>query len=70
MNQASVEFGFEWFDPDAEWKRTLAEELVKIASAHRMKLALCSQPEYPFGAVERGASTLSPGGCCRQVGGR
>ncbi len=53
LNRAASEFGFEWSDPDAEWKRTLSAELVKIAAAHRMQLTLCSQPEYlPPGAGE------------------
>jgi hypothetical protein len=46
VNEAAREFDFEWSDPDAEWKRGLAAELVTIADAHRMKLTLCSQPEY------------------------
>lgn len=45
VNHAAREADFEWSDPDAEWKRSLAAELVKIASSHRMKLTLCSQPE-------------------------
>ncbi len=46
VNEAAREFDFEWSDPDAEWKRSLAAELAAIAATHRMKLTLCSQPEY------------------------
>lgn len=46
VKQAAREFGFEWSDPDRDWKRTLAAELVVIAAGHRMRLTVCSQPEY------------------------
>ncbi len=46
VNNAAREFGFEWSDPEPEWKRTLAAELTAIAAAHNMRLTVCSQPEY------------------------
>jgi len=46
VNHAAHEFGFDWSDPDADWKRRLAAELAAIASAHRIRLTVCSQPEY------------------------
>jgi hypothetical protein len=46
VNQAARELGFDWSDPDIEWKRNLTVELVGIAAAHRIKLTVCSQPEY------------------------
>jgi hypothetical protein len=46
VTAAAREFGFEWSDPDAEWKKTLAGELAGIAAAHHIRLTLCSQPEY------------------------
>jgi hypothetical protein len=52
VNRAADEFGFDWSDPDIEWKHSLAKELVGIAAAHSMQLAVCSQPEF-----------LVPGSC-------
>jgi hypothetical protein len=46
VNQAAREFGFEWSDPEREWKRSLAAELLAIAASHGMRLAVCSQPEF------------------------
>ena len=44
MDWASREFGFTWTDPDDQQKRKLLRELLRIASAHKMQLTLCSQP--------------------------
>jgi Domain of unknown function (DUF1848) len=33
VNQAASEFGFQWSDPDAEWKRVLTTELIEIPHA-------------------------------------
>jgi hypothetical protein len=46
MNWAASEFGFEWEDPPAETKRQLASEMVEMARARGMKLAICAQPDY------------------------
>lgn len=46
MNWAADKFGFEWEDPSAETKRELASELVQMASAHGMRLSICSQRDY------------------------
>jgi hypothetical protein len=46
VNHSAREFGFEWSDPDTDWKRSLAAELVGIAVAHGMRLTVCSQPKY------------------------
>ena len=36
---------FAWHDPPSEVKRGLLEDLVEIASEHRIRLAICTQPE-------------------------
>jgi len=46
MDISAKENGFTWRDPDDEWKRNLISQLVEIASAHRMSLTICSQPQY------------------------
>jgi hypothetical protein len=46
LKHAAGEFGFEWSDPDTEWKRILAGELAEISATHRIRLTVCSQPEY------------------------
>jgi hypothetical protein len=46
VNHAAREFGFDWSDPDMEWKRSLTTELVAIAATHRIRLTVCSQPEF------------------------
>jgi hypothetical protein len=46
MNGAASEFGFEWEDPPAETKRQLASEMVEMARARGMKLAICAQRDY------------------------
>src|SRR5260370_21779493 len=40
VNHAAREFGFDWSDPDMEWKRNLTTELVAIAATHRIRLTL------------------------------
>jgi hypothetical protein len=46
MEKAAKEHGFTWSDPGDEWKKTLAAELASIASAHRIRLTVCSQPQF------------------------
>jgi hypothetical protein len=46
MNMAARKLRFEWADPDEGWKRNLLTDLVAIATSHRMKLTLCSQPQF------------------------
>ena len=46
MQQAATEHAFTWSDPPDEWKRTLATELAPIAAQHRIRLTLCSQPQF------------------------
>jgi len=45
LDAAARAHGFAWRDPDAEEKRDLLAALGDIASAHGMRLTLCSQPE-------------------------
>lgn len=46
MEKAAKAHGFTWSDPGDEWKKTLATELASIASAHRIRLTVCSQPQF------------------------
>ncbi len=46
MNWAAAEFGFEWEDPSAETKRQLASEMVEMAKARGMSLAICAQRDF------------------------
>ncbi len=46
MEKAAKEHGFTWSDPGDEWKKALATELASIASAHRIRLTVCSQPQF------------------------
>lgn len=46
MEKAAKEHGFTWSDPADEWKKGLATELASIASAHRIRLTVCSQPQF------------------------
>ncbi len=46
MEAAAREHGFTWSDPDEEWKQDLAAELAAIATAHRLRLTVCSQPQF------------------------
>ena len=46
MEAASRSAGFQWSDPDVEWKRALLSELVFVAESVGMQLTLCSQPEF------------------------
>lgn len=53
MQWAARQSGFRWNDPPDEEKRALAADLVGIAQAHGMRLAICSQRAYVVpGAVE------------------
>jgi hypothetical protein len=46
MEKAAEEHGFTWSDPGDESKKALATELASIASAHRIRLTVCSQPQF------------------------
>jgi hypothetical protein len=46
MTAAARESNFTWSDPSPEWKRELSSELAQIAASHRMRLTVCSQPDY------------------------
>ncbi len=46
MEKAAKEHGFTWSDPSDEWKKALATELASIASVHRIRLTVCSQPQF------------------------
>lgn len=46
MEKAAKEHGFTWSDPGDEWKKALATELASIASAHSIRLTVCSQPQF------------------------
>lgn len=46
MKRAAADNGFTWSDPGDEWKRSLVVELTAIAAAHRIRLTVCSQPQY------------------------
>lgn len=46
MDWAAKEFGFHWEDPPADVKFGFTAELVQIAQAHGMQLAVCSQSQY------------------------
>jgi len=43
---AARRHGFIWRDPDPEEKRALIAELAAIAAEHRMRLTLCTEPEF------------------------
>ena len=45
LNQAAVNHNFAWSDPPIEWKQDLLRELTEIATSHRIRLAVCSQPQ-------------------------
>lgn len=45
LDIASHEHGFTWFDPTMNEKKALLREMVRIASRHRLRLTICSQPE-------------------------
>ncbi len=46
MTWAAETFGFSWEDPSLEIKRELATEMVQMASAHGMRLSVCSQRDF------------------------
>lgn len=53
MDRAGEEAEFDWRDPTAAEKLTIAGRLVDIAAANRMQLSICSQPGYQVnGATE------------------
>lgn len=45
LDAAARAHGFDWRDPEAEEKLSLATELAEIAANHGMRLSICSQPE-------------------------
>lgn len=46
MERAATDHDFTWSDPLNEWKRGLLVELTQIAAAHRIRLTVCSQPQF------------------------
>jgi hypothetical protein len=46
MESAAANHGFTWSDPDETWKRSLTAELASIAAGQRMRLTICSQPQF------------------------
>ncbi len=53
LDESARANGFSWHDPPPRAKRALLEELVEIASEHRIRLSVCTQPELMVpGAVE------------------
>lgn len=46
MEQAAKLHEFSWSDPPDDWKRALAAELTSIAAASRVRLTICSQPQF------------------------
>lgn len=46
MNRAADAKGFTWSDPPDDWKRDLLVELTEIAAGNRIKLTVCSQPQF------------------------
>ena len=68
MNEAGRQHGFSWTDPPNREKLALLGDLVQIAHAHRMKLTMCSQPEY----LAKGAQVARcvDADRLREVGGR
>ncbi len=45
LDLAAKQHGFAWRDPDWGEKQTLLDDLQVIASDHRMRLTVCSQPD-------------------------
>jgi len=45
MDEMSRQCGNPWFDPEPEIKRSLAQDLFKLAADRNMVLTICSQPE-------------------------
>ena len=46
MRRAGEDHAFTWSDPSDEWKRSLLVELTEISAAHRIRLTVCSQPQF------------------------
>jgi hypothetical protein len=46
IEKAAKEQGFTWSDPGDDWKKELATDLARIASAQRIRLTVCSQPQF------------------------
>jgi hypothetical protein len=46
MEHAASELGFTWSDPPDDWKCALTADLASIAAAHRIRLTVCSQPQF------------------------
>ncbi|WP_448191790.1 DUF1848 domain-containing protein [Azospirillum sp. sgz301742] len=45
LDVAARAAAFSWHDPDAEEKRTLLADLLRIAAGHGMALTICTQPD-------------------------
>ncbi|NWG72737.1 MAG: DUF1848 domain-containing protein [Parvularculaceae bacterium] len=46
LERAARHFSFTWNDPPGEYKQALAADLARMAAAHGMRLAVCSQNAY------------------------
>ena len=68
LDRAAVQSGFNWDDPDADRKRTLAAELAQVARAHGMQLTLCAQRSLLAPGVAE-ATALTPHGWPTVAGG-
>lgn len=56
LDLAARRSGFTWNDPADEEKRALAADLAAIAAQHRLRLTICSQPQYESDGI--------PGAAC------
>lgn len=52
LDAAARRHGFHWSDPPDDAKRELAGQLALIARRHRMRLTVCSQPDYLAAGAE------------------
>ena len=53
LNAAAAGNDFTWSEPSDEWKDDLARDLAAVASAHRIRMTVCGQPErVPPGCTE------------------
>ncbi|MGD2250609.1 MAG: DUF1848 domain-containing protein [Candidatus Methanofastidiosia archaeon] len=46
INLAAKKFNFSWEDPSKNTKLDLVKKMIKIANNHKMKLRICSQPQF------------------------
>lgn len=49
INLAATNNNFSWYEPNAELKKELAQELAEISSQHGITLSICSQLEFIVG---------------------